>query len=295
MGRQCNRNSFHKGEQLSAWLVCYGTKSQLRIQLVLELRVQKPEVQNIVIPENTTLLPESICVAVVRDSRDVCWADGKRETSSSSVPSWETPKRCAETMLWSHGSCSERGLSVLQGEGSSCSLCAMYWDTLCSGRLVCMQLKRGKKKKILQESQWAAFGLMQVLWETYILSFTLGNEVDILAVITVVRSTFSSLPVCSGILWEGSSLGSFWISCETEPARLPGTEKSYLIFKELKPTVCATEYCTRNDCFGWFVWISGIPGLLKVVTLSLNPNAAASAKYKSEDRFRFKYDFLAQP
>lgn len=146
MGRQCNRNSFHKGEQLSAWLVCYGTKSQLRIQLVLELRVQKPEVQNIVIPENTTLLPESICVAVVRDSRDVCWADGKRETSSSSVLSWETPKRCAETMLWSHGSCSERGLSVLQGEGSSCSLCAMYWDTLCSGRLVCMQLKRGKKK-----------------------------------------------------------------------------------------------------------------------------------------------------
>lgn len=94
------------------------------------------------------------------------------------------------------------------------------------------------------------FELTQVLWETFILSFTLGNEVDILAVITVVRGTFSSLPVHSGILWEGSSLVSFWISCETERARLPGNEKSDLIFKELKTTVCATEYCMGNDCFG---------------------------------------------
>lgn len=51
---------------------------------VLELTGQKPEVKNI-IPVATVLLPESICAAVVRHSRDVCWADGKRETSSSSV------------------------------------------------------------------------------------------------------------------------------------------------------------------------------------------------------------------
>jgi len=113
-------------------------------------------------------------------------------------------------------------------------------------------------------------------------------------VMTAARGAFSSLPVRSGILWEGSCLVSFWISCETEPARLPGTERSYLIFKELKTTVCAAEYCTGNGWFGWFVWISGLPSLLKVVTLSLNPNAAASAKCKSEDRFRLKYAFLAQ-
>lgn len=57
---------------------------------------------------------------------------------------------------------------------------------------------------------------------------------DILAGVTVVRGTFSSLPVHSGALWEGSCLVSFWISCETDLARLPGTEKSSLIIKELK-------------------------------------------------------------
>lgn len=127
---------------------------------------------------------------------------------------------------------------------------------------------------------------MQVLWEMYTLNFTLGNEVDILAVIAVVRGTFSSLPVHSGIFWEGSCLVSFWISCETQLARLLGTEKNDLIFKELKTTVCATEYCTGNYCFGLFVWISGIPSLLKVVALSLNPKCS---------RFRFKYEFLIQP
>lgn len=142
MGRQCNTNSFRAGKCLSVWFVYYCTDSRLSVQPALELRAQKPEVQNSIIPENTTLLPESVCVAVVRDSRDVCWADGKWETSSSSILAWETPKRCAETMLWSHGSCSERGLSVLQGEGSSCSLCATYWHALCSGGLVCVQLKR---------------------------------------------------------------------------------------------------------------------------------------------------------
>lgn len=49
MGRQCIRNSFHTGKQLSVGFVYYCTKSQLRIQLALELRVQKPEVQNIVV------------------------------------------------------------------------------------------------------------------------------------------------------------------------------------------------------------------------------------------------------
>lgn len=140
-----------------------------------------------------------------------------------------------------------------------------------------------------------AFGLMHIWWESCILSFTLGNEVDILAMITVVRGTFSSLPVLSGILWEGSCLVSFWISCETERARLPGTEKSYLIFKGLKSAACATVSCTGNGCSALFVWSAGILSLLKAVTLSLNPNAAASAKCKSEDRFRFKYDFLALP
>lgn len=118
---------------------------------------------------------------------------------------------------------------------------------------------------------------------------------DILAGITVVRDTFSSLPIHSEILWEGSCLVSFWISCETELTLLPGTEKSYLIFKELKTTVCATQYCRGNYCFGLFVWISGISSLLRVATLSLDPNVAVFAKRKSEDRFRFKYDFLAQP
>lgn len=65
-------------------------------------------------------------------------------------------------------------------------------------------------------------------------------------------------------------------------------KKSYLIFKELKTTACAAEYCTGNYCFGLFVWISGISSLLRIATLSLDPNAAVSAKGKSEDRFRFK-------
>lgn len=72
-------------------------------------------------------------------------------------------------------------------------------------------------------------------------------------------------------------------------------ERSYLIFKELKTTVCATEHRTGGDWFGLFVWIAGFPHLLEVVRLSLNPNAAAAAKCKSEDRFRFNYNFLAQP
>lgn len=88
---------------------------------------------------------------------------------------------------------------------------------------------------------------------------------------------------------------SFWISYENELARLPGTLRSCLIFKELKTTACATEYCMGNDCFGLFVWICGISSLLRIATLFLDPNAAVSAKWKSEDRFRFKYDFLAQP
>lgn len=106
---------------------------------------------------------------------------------------------------------------------------------------------------------------------------------DILAGVTVVRGTFSSLPVHSGILWEGSCLVSFWISCETELAWLPGTEKSYLIFKELKTTVYATEYCTGNYCFGLFVWISGISSLLRIAALPLDPSAAVqSGNHKTD-------------
>lgn len=106
---------------------------------------------------------------------------------------------------------------------------------------------------------------------------------DILAGVTVVRGTFSSLPVHSGILWEGSCLVSFWISCETELAWLPGTEKSYLIFKELKTTVYATEYSTGNYCFGLFVWISGISSLLRIAALPLDPSAAVqSGNHKTD-------------
>lgn len=48
-----------------------------------------------------------------------------------------------------------------------------------------------------------------------------------------------------------------------------------------------------NDCLVLFVWVSGMPSLLKVAILSLNPNAGTSAKRKSEDRFRFRLCFLA--
>lgn len=60
-------------------------RHKITIEDLIGAGTESPKAQNTIIPENTTLfLPESVCVAVVRDSRDVCWADRKRETSSSS-------------------------------------------------------------------------------------------------------------------------------------------------------------------------------------------------------------------
>lgn len=84
--------------------------------------IPKARMQNIIIPENTTLVPESVCVAVVRDSRDMCWAEGKWETSSSGFLLGKlrgaVPKQCCEV----RGQAVPEGYQS-RGEEAPCALC----------------------------------------------------------------------------------------------------------------------------------------------------------------------------
>lgn len=121
MGRQCNRNSFYPEKQLSVWFMCYCTKWQLRI---LELRVQKPEVQNIIIPEKYDSCPWKCLCGCCQGQQGHVLGWGEMGNFQQQLLIGETRRCCAETMLWSQGSGSARGLSVPRGGGSLCSLCA---------------------------------------------------------------------------------------------------------------------------------------------------------------------------
>lgn len=211
MGRQCNTNSFRAGKRLSVWFVYYCTDSRLFNQRWnWEPKSQKCKIASF---QKIQLFSLKVFVWLLSGIAGTCaglTGNGKLPAAAFWLEKLQSAvlKQCCEVM----------GHAVKEGY-QSCkervprALCVQRIGTRFAqaGSFVC----NWKESKSLQESQWAAFGLMQVLWETCILSFTLGNEVDILAVTTVVRGTFSSLPVRSGIPWEGSCLVSFWISCET--------------------------------------------------------------------------------
>lgn len=101
----------------------------------------KTGVQNTVVTKGTTPLPGSVGVAVFRESRAVCWADGKLETSNGSICFLEKLlraelKQCCEVL----GQAAMEGYRCCE-EGSSCSLCCM-WGHPGTGSLVWVPLER---------------------------------------------------------------------------------------------------------------------------------------------------------
>lgn len=110
------------------------------------------------------LLSLDLGVAVSRESRAVCWADGKPQTSRGSICFLEKLQRaelkqCCEVL----GQAAQRVISA--SEKAPRAPCARAGS---SGY-------HWKGNKFLQKSQWAAFGEMHILRETYILSFSLGK------------------------------------------------------------------------------------------------------------------------
>lgn len=112
----------------------------------------KTGVQNTVVTKGTTPLPGSVGVAVFRESRAVCWADGKLETSNGSICFLEKLlraelKQCCEVL----GQAAMEGYRCCE-EGSSCSL-VLYVGTPWH-RLACLGTTGKKINSCKSPSEW---------------------------------------------------------------------------------------------------------------------------------------------